>query len=277
MGDLGQINAIPFNVRDVDTVRDAVKNSTTVVNLIGKHYETKHLLPWWINYTLDDVHVKAARTIAEISAEAGVDKLIHVSALNANPDSPSAWFRTKALGEVAVREAFPTATIVRPTDMFGAEDRFLLSIADNARLLGQNILINGGKQRLQPVDVQNVADAIVAVVGEDSYAGKFVELAGPREYERREVVQRVKDITQMPYGMVDLPPQLLRVAAQILEKLPNPILTQDQVVKLELDNVLSPSEGAVTFEDLGIKPVMLESYAYDYLRMYRRTSKLANA
>lgn len=322
MGDLGQINPIPFSARDEDSVRNAVKNSNTVINLIGKHYETKHLFPWWVNNTLHDCHVKAAQTIAKVSANAGVERFMHVSALSADHNSRSVWNRTKAEGEDAVRAAFPTATLVRPATIYGAEDRFLINIGDYARSLGKIPVVNGGTQKLQPVDVQDVADAIVAVQQNSRLDGSTLDLAGPNVYTMAEIIQRVKEMTEQKLGVLDFPPALLEKIGSFVEMTPNPWLTADQVVMMGEDNVLNTNSEAVTFDStaismarlvheqemdalaaagqgeamaqkdrefndslmhmsnerlLGVVPGVLESHAYDYLRMFRRISKLSTA
>ncbi|MFN3504199.1 MAG: hypothetical protein ACK4ZJ_18285, partial [Allorhizobium sp.] len=194
--------------RDRDSIRTAVKQSDIVVNLIGKTYETKHYVPWLVNYSFEDVNVDIARTIAEVCAEEvrgvachcccccccccccsqrsdearqGVSRLVHFSALSADPDSPSPWCRTKvrgtrrtplrcrscaarqALGELAVREAFPEATVVRPATMFGQEDQLLNTFVKWIRFMGRTLVVDGGARKLQPVWVEDVAEAVAVV------------------------------------------------------------------------------------------------------------------
>lgn len=124
-GDLGQIYFTPYNLKDEDSIRKAVKYSNVVVNLVGRDWETK-------NFKFNDVHVEGARRLARISKECGVDRFIHISALNASDDPEghilpkgSEFLRSKYQGEIAVMEEFPEATIFRPSDIYGQEDRFL--------------------------------------------------------------------------------------------------------------------------------------------------------
>ena len=159
MADLGNVAPIPFCVRDRESVRNAVSGSDVVINLIGKHYETKHFVPWWINNSFDDVHVETARTIGEICSEVGIPRLIHHSSIAAKPNSESAWASSKYRGELVIRKAFPGVDIVRSATIYGHEDRFLNWFA-NRMMLGGIPLVDGGKARLQPVFVNDVAKAI---------------------------------------------------------------------------------------------------------------------
>ena len=174
---------MPFSARDDASIVESIKRSDVVINLIGKHYETKHIVPTRradgrlcrINYGFDEVHVDIARRIARLSKEAGVKSLIHVSALSADLDSKSAWSRTKAQGELAVREEFPEAVIVKPATLFGHEDRFLNWIGESLKRLPKKTLIptrgvivfpllNGGENLVQPVWSGDVAKAVSQII-----------------------------------------------------------------------------------------------------------------
>lgn len=142
--------------------------------MIGKHYETKHIVPTRrangqlsrINYDFEEVNVAIPRRLAKLAKKAGVETFIHVSALSADINSSSKWSQTKALGEIAVREEFPEAIIVRPATIFGHEDRFLNRIAETIHALPRNIfpLINNGNTLVQPVFAGDVAKAIVQII-----------------------------------------------------------------------------------------------------------------
>lgn len=163
---------LPFNTRDKDSIRQAIKKSDIVVNLIGKHYETKHALPvrrsdgklCRVNYSFEEVHVEVAKTIAELTKEAGIPRLIHVSALSADSKSPSKWNVTKAKGEEVVRKAFPDAVIVKLATVFGPEDRFLNYIAEANSRLPIFPLLRNGSNLLQPVYVNDVAKGIWEII-----------------------------------------------------------------------------------------------------------------
>jgi NADH dehydrogenase (ubiquinone) 1 alpha subcomplex subunit 9 len=163
MGDLGVVCNVPFNPRDEDSVRRAIEGSDVVINLIGKDYETKHYAPTLINYGFQEVHVKIPEMLARISVEQGVTNFIHLSALGADQYSSSEWARTKAAGEQAVRAIAPGATIMRPADIFGPEDRFLTWLARLYSTLPRIPLVDGGNTRVQPLYVDDLAHAIFKV------------------------------------------------------------------------------------------------------------------
>jgi dTDP-4-dehydrorhamnose reductase len=155
MGDLGRVNPVPYDPRVVDSVRTVVRPSQLVVNLIGKDFETKHVFGSLTkNYTYEQVHAEVPRMIAQVCAEQGVGQLIHMSSLAARPGVLSKVEESRLLGELAVRAHFPNATILKPANIFGDEDRFMNQIGRMARALPYFALVNGGKARLQPVYVR---------------------------------------------------------------------------------------------------------------------------
>lgn len=141
----------------------ALQANSPCVGSAGKDYATTHYVPWLVNYSLWDTHVEVAERIAELSVELGVTNLVHLGALQSDASSASEWARSKAAGEDAVREVAPGATIVRPADMYGAEDRFLNTFARMHQSLPRTILVDGGVARCQPVFVMDVAEAIVKI------------------------------------------------------------------------------------------------------------------
>jgi NADH dehydrogenase (ubiquinone) 1 alpha subcomplex subunit 9 len=242
-----------------------------VINLIGRDYETGH-------YSFADVNVDAARRIAAISADAGVTRFIHFSALGASPDAPSAQLRTKAAGEAAVAAAFPGATVFRPAPLFGTEDRLLRTWAGLSKLMPFVPLIDGGHTRMAPVDVRDVAAAVKAVVVDDAAAGRTYTLAGPQVFTVRELVELVYATIREPARTLHVPSQVAQLAAKPRELLqsfvpfPVPVLpaamyTSDNVAAMAVDYVAP--EGAPGFEELGIAPRKLEGINMDYLRAFR--------
>lgn len=179
-GDLGQVLFLPYDVRDYESVLKAMKYSNVVINLIGRDWETK-------NFKMDDVHVKAARTIAKAAKESGVQKLIHMSALNCSP-KPQSFFvsggskfmMSKFRGEEAVREEFPSAVIFRPSDIYGQEDRFLRYYIHGWRRTGHWIgLWKKGEETIkQPVAVSDVALGIVNAIKDSDADGKIFQAIG---------------------------------------------------------------------------------------------------
>lgn len=179
-GDLGQVLFQQFHLQDEESIRKSVKHSNVVINLVGRDWET-------MNFTFDDVHVDGARRLARIAKEMGVERFIHLSALNAeeNPTpivlkEGSKYLKSKYLGELAVREEFPQATIIRPSDVYGAEDRFLRMYAHNWRhqLRGVPLWKNGTETIKQPVFVSDVAQAIVNAAKDPDTAGQIYQAVG---------------------------------------------------------------------------------------------------
>ncbi len=242
-----------------------------VINLLGRDFETGR-------YSFADVNVDAARRIAQISADAGVTRLIHFSALGASADAPSAQLRTKAAGEAAVAAAFPGATVFRPAPIFGTEDRLLRTWAGCSKLLPFIPLIDGGATRMAPVDVRDVAAAVKAVITDDSLAGSTYTLAGPQVYTVAELVDLVFRTIREPARTLPVPAALATLAAkprEILQSLvpfPVPVLpaamyTSDAIASMGVD-LVAPQD-APGFSELGIAPRKMEGINIDYLRAFR--------
>ncbi len=244
-GSVGQIVPMAADVTDDQSVARAIQGSDTVINLIGALYETA---PW----SFQTVHVDAPARIARIAAANGVRKLVHVSAIGAGSRSASAYARSKAAGEQAVLQAFPSATIIRPSIVFGPEDAFFNKFASMAQIAPALPLI-GGNTKFQPVYVGDLADAITAAVHQDSAAGKTFELGGPRVYTFRELMElMLHEIRRKHRLLVPVPFNIAEKLGAFFEKIPliAPLLTRDQVELLKTDNVASPS--APGFKDLGM-------------------------
>jgi len=268
-GDLGRVSGYPYCPRNEDSVRRAIDGCDVVINLIGKDFDTHHVLPWWVNYTNEDQHARIPRMIAEISQEMGVHQFIHVSALAASKDSPSEWARTKAVGEDAVRKSFPGATIIRPADIFGDEDRFLNKYATMARALPYFIMTNDGNSLKQPVHSNDVAAAIVKTIQNTDSINQTYDLAGPSVMSTKEVVEFVFQQIRRPPVVVDLPPLFLQGLAFAMEMGPNPTMTRDKIKLDSADIILRSDSGNATFEDLGIEPSGMENISIRFLHQYR--------
>jgi NADH dehydrogenase len=196
---------------------------------------------------------------------------VHVSAIGANPESPSVYAHTKALGEKAVQEVFPGAVILRPSIVFGPEDDFFNRFASLARIAPALPLIGGGKTRFQPVFAGDVAKVVIAGLTGKATAGAAYELGGPEILSMKQVMQRVLTYTMRRRPLVPEPFWLAKLQAAFLQFLPKPPLTIDQVRLLELDNVVSEAARSAgrTLEGLGIEPVAIASVVPEYLEQYR--------
>jgi NADH dehydrogenase len=218
------------------------------------------------------VHVGAARTIADACAAAGVGRLVHVSALGANPESASNYACTKAAGEMAVREAKPDAVVIRPSIVFGSGDSFLNKFAAMASIAPALPLIGGGQTRFQPVYVGDAAEAIVRAVERPDATGRTFELGGPEVMTFEDILKLILRETRRRNGLVPLPFFAARAIGSLAQLTGvvgvTPVLTRDQVALLESDNVVSDS--AEGLAELGIQPTGIEAIAPAYLWRYRR-------
>ena len=260
MGEVGQITPLRAPVRDPIAVEAALEGADAAINLVGILYERG-------KQTFAGVHARGAQTVADAAAAAGVERLVQVSAIGADLHAAADYARSKGAGEAAVKTAFPSATILRPSIVFGPEDDFFNRFAAMARLSPALPLIGGGSTRFEPVYVGDVAQAIAKCVADPACAGKTYELGGPRIYTFKELLQLLLSEIRRRRLLVPLPFALAEVQARFLELLPVPPLTRDQLRMLRSDNVVS--EGALTLADLGIAPTAAEVILPTYLDRYR--------
>lgn len=265
LGGVGQIIPVQANVRYPESLIAPANGADAVINLVG-------ILAPSGKQTFKSVQDEGARHVAEAARAAGAKMLIHGSAIGADPSSPSVYARTKAAGERAVMEIFPDAVITRPSVVFGPEDEFFNRFAALARLSPALPLIGGGKTQFQPVFVGDVAKAVIAALTGKAQAGAVYELGGPEILTMKEVMQRVLAYTMRKRWLVPLPFPLAKLQGAMLQILPNPPLTLDQVRLLEKDNVVSEAakRDHRTLEELGIvEPVAVGAVVPDYLEQYR--------
>jgi NADH dehydrogenase len=261
LGNVGQVQLSACNVRNKDSIARAVHGSSAVINLVGILQPGGH-------QDFESVHKEGAGEIARAAREAGVQRLVHMSAIGADRRSESAYARTKGEGEAEVRAAFPSATIFRPSIVFGPEDDFFNRFARMAQIAPALPLIGGGRTRFQPVYVCDVADALVAAAVDGGAAGRTYELGGPRVYTFREILELVLAETRRKRPLVPVPFGVAKMMGLFAGILPNAPITADQVEMLKQDNVVSPD--ALTLQDLGIDATPAESVVGGYLRQYRR-------
>ena len=270
-GGVGQIQIVQANIRDHASVARAVDSVDAVVNLVG-------ILAPSGAQTFDAVQGTAPRTIAAAAQAAGVSRLVHISAIGADPQSPSAYARSKAAGERGIFETVPNAIIFRPSIVFGPEDDFFNRFAAMARLSPVLPLIGGGRTRFQPVYVGDVAQAVAIACDMSSdnspsraKPGTIYEVGGPDIKTFRECLEMMLSIAHRKRRFVNVPFPIARIQARILEFLPKPPLTVDQVELLTQDNVVSRqaiAEGR-TLAGLAIAPRALEVILPTYLDRYR--------
>jgi len=260
MGNFGQIASAWVDLRSEEALARVLAQASDVVNLIGILHERGH-------QTFQALHAELPGRIARAANAAGAARMVQMSALGANAQSVSAYARTKAAGEDAVREAFPGATVFRPSVVVGPEDGFFNRFAEMARFSPVLPLFGGGQTRFQLVYVGDVADALVAALQREDAPGQTYELGGPEVYTFEQCLRYMLEVIGRRRWLVSIPFNLAEVQARFLEWLPSPPLTRDQVELLKSDNVVS--EGALTLRHLGVTPTPIELVVPDYLVRYR--------
>jgi len=245
----GRIEAVAADVWNEATVAQAVEGSVAAVNTVG-HYVEKH------GASFDAVHGEGARHVAHQALKAGVGRLVHISGIGSDPTSASPYVRARGVGEALVRDAFKGATILRPSVLFGPEDKFLNTLVRVARVAPVLALFGRGETRLQPVFVGDVAEALARVLADPGTGGKVFELGGPRVYTYRELLELVLRKVRRKRLLVPVPFAVWEATAAALSVLPSPPLTADMVTLMKRDNVVGA--GALGLKDLGISPVAVE-------------------
>lgn len=264
-GNVGQVEPVQANIRDDASTARAVQGADVVINCVGILYENSR-------QKFDTVQTEGAGRIARAAAAAGARKMIHISAIGADADSDSVYARTKADGEAAVLEAFPSAVILRPSIIFGAEDQFFNRFAGMAKF-SPVIPMIGAETKFQPVYVDNVAEAASNAATGD--AEGVYELGGPQTYEFRELMKLMLAETRRRRLLLAVPFFAARLIAWVLDLvgtlsfglLANRQITRDQVKLLANDNVVSDDANGLA--DLGVHPTTVESVIGEYLYAYR--------
>ncbi|HTQ13690.1 MAG TPA: complex I NDUFA9 subunit family protein [Rhizomicrobium sp.] len=260
MGTVGQILVMKTDARDADAVAAAVKGADAVVNLVG-------ILNPGGGQNYHEAHVEVPRNIGRAAKAAGVGTVIHVTTMGIGPDSESAYARSKAEGEIALRAEFPEATLIKPSLVFGPEDGFFNKFANLARFTPVLPLIGGGNTKFQPVFVGDVAQAILKCATDPATRGGAYELGGPNVYTFKQMLEIILRESGRRRILVPIPFWAATIKSWFLQFLPGKLLTPDQVKFLRTDNVVAP--GARTLADLGIAPDSLEAVLPSYLWRFR--------
>jgi NADH dehydrogenase len=267
MGRVGQIHAVQANLRYPESVMAAARDADAVVNLVGILFERGR-------QRFDAVMTAGAQAVAQ-AAKAVAAPLVHVSAIGADENSASRYARAKAEGERLVRSAHDGAIIFRPSIVFGPEDDFFNRFAALARMAPALPLVGGGATRMQPVFAGDVAEAIAKAVDGELAAGTIYEVGGPDIRTFKQLMQFVLATTQRRRLLVPVPFAVMKLLAMILQFLPKPPITPDQVELLKADNVISENarrEGR-TLEGMGITPESIEAIVPTYLWRFRKTGQ----
>ena len=260
LGQVGQFGFVQADVRNLEGVRRAVYDASIVINLVGV-----------FGRQMQSVHVDGARHVAEAAREAGAKSLVHISAMGADPDSASNYGRTKGEGEAAVRKAFPAATIVRPSLVFGAEDNLTNRFAAMARLPFLPVI--ACKRNFQPVYVRDLAKAIaMAALDPTAHGGQTYEIGGPQVLSMVELHRAIFELTGQDPDLLPLPDAFASLLSSF-GWLPGAPLTRDQWMMLQRDNV--PSGELPGLEAFGINPTPLAAVGYEWLGRFHKGGKFA--
>ncbi|WP_380872306.1 3-beta-hydroxy-Delta(5)-steroid dehydrogenase [Sphingomonas sp. DBB INV C78] len=261
LGGLGQTQFAAADITKADSVARVVAGSDAVINLVGI-----------LKGDFDSLHVAGARNIAEAARDAGVGALVQVSAIGADATAESHYARSKGEGEAAVRAAFPNATIIRPSIIFGPEDQFVNRFANMARLPVLPVI--RGQAKFQPVFVADVARAIaMAALDPTTFGGRTFELGGPETISMADLNAWIAKAAGRDPAILQIPDQAARLMARIGGWAPGAPITWDQWLMLQKDNVVGA--GAEGFAAFGIQPSPLEAIAPGWLVQYRRHGRFA--
>lgn len=265
-GSVGQIQPIQANVRDLNSVRRAVRGADIVINLVGIGHSAG-------KQSFDAVHVAGAANVAQAAKEAGASRLVHMSALGVDQAAEvSRYAASKLDGEAEVFKAFPEAVVIRPSILFGPGDGFFNLMGFLARAFPVLPLI-GGNTRFQPIFVGDVALAFALAAGGQVKPGRVYELGGPQMETYRQLMERVLHETARKRPLVPLSQRLAKLLAAPLGILPGkPLLTSDQVALLGVDNVVSAAaiKEKRTLAAFGITPTSMDTVLPTYLYRFRK-------
>ena len=252
-----QPQPVAADVHDERSVADALDGAYGAVNAVSLYVEHGP-------QTFHSVHVEAAQRVASQARRAGVQRLVHVSGIGADPRSSSLYIRKRGEGELAVQAAFPGATLVRPAVMFGPDDAFLTAIVSLLRRFPAFPMFGDGQTRLQPAYVEDIAEAIARTMQRDETRATTFECGGPRAYSYEELLRTVAREIGLNPTLIPIPFAAWHASAWMAEVLPNPPITRNQVELMRRDNV--PTAGTPGFGELGISPSPLEQMLQEIRR-----------
>jgi uncharacterized protein YbjT (DUF2867 family) len=248
-GSNAQLEPVAADIHDERSVASSLAGTQAAVNAVSLYVEHRA-------ETFQAVHVAGAERLARLARAAGVERLIHISGIGADAASPSAYIRSRGQGERAVRSAFPEATLFRPSVMFGPDDAFLTTILGLLRRLPVYPMFGHGQTRLQPVHVEDVAEAVARVIERGDSPGSTFECGGPRVLSYDELIATVARAARLQARRIPVPFAVWHGLARLAEMLPYAALTRNQVELMEIDTVAS--QRARGLADLDIRPRDLE-------------------
>ena len=266
LGNPGQIDLEKVNLFDEERLRTLIKSSDVVINLVGILYETK-------KQKFEDIHAKFPDLLSKLCSELNIKKLVHISALGINETVSSQYMQSKLKGEKNIINNFDRSVILRPSVIFGPEDRFFNQFASLAEFFPVLPLIGGGLTYFQPIYVGDIAKSIVAVLEKEEINNNIYELGGPQTFTFKELMEILLKQIKKKRFLVPVPFLFAKFQAKILQLLPKPLLTTDQVEMLKYDNVVTNNYS--TLKDLKINPKTIDSVLPDYIWRFRKGGQFA--
>ena len=250
LDDTDGLETVRADVRDEASVEAAVEGAETVINSVALYVERG-------DATFRAVHVEGAKHVAEATRQAGANRLLQISGIGAGTDATSSYVRCRAEGEATVRDAFPQATIFRPSAIFGPDDAFLNTFITIVRRFPVIALLGRGTARVQPVFVDDVAEAAARFAGGYGEEGQIYELGGPNIYSYRDFLRLIGHHVGRSPLLIPIPVGVWNGLAAAAKLLPNPPLTDAQVFLMSRDNIASPD--LPNLRELGVTPTALET------------------
>ena len=260
LGNPGQIELIKTNIFNVEDVKQVLKNCDYAINLVGILYETR-------KQKFIQIHSHFPYLLSNLCNEIGIKNLIHVSALGVKEKHSSQYIQSKFQGEKNIKNFFKPSVILRPSLIFGPEDKFFNTFASYARISPALPLIGGGKTKFAPIYCVDVGKAIVKALELKNTKPKIYELGGPENYSFRELIEILLGEIKKKRFLVNIPFNIAKFQSYFLQMLPNPILTMDQVELLKYDNIISGEHP--TLKDLGIQGKTIHSILPEYIYRFR--------
>ncbi len=260
LGSPGQIELFKTNIFDQKDVEQVLKNCDLAINLVGILYETR-------KQKFDQIHSQFPYLLSKLCNELGIKKLIHISALGVKEKHNSKYIQSKLQGEKNIQENFKPSVILRPSIVFGPEDKFFNTFASIAQFSPFLPLVGGGKTKFAPIYVGDVANFIAKAIELNNSEPKIYELGGPENYSFKELMEILLTEIKKKRLLIPIPFGVARFQSYFLQMMPNPLLTPDQVELLKHNNIVSGDHP--TLKDLGVTGTPIQTILPKYIYRFR--------
>ena len=260
LGSPGQIELFKTNIFDQESVKQVLKNCDLAINLVGILYETR-------KQKFNQIHSQFPHLLSNLCNELGTKNLIHVSALGVRERHTSQYMQSKLQGEKNIQDNFKPSVILRPSVVFGPEDKFFNTFASIAQFSPVLPLIGGGKTKFVPIYVGDVAKAVVKTLDLNNSEPEIYELGGPKNYSFKELMEILLIEIKKKRFLIPIPFGMAKFQSYFLQMMSNPLLTPDQVEMLKYNNIVSGDYP--TLKDLGISGTPIQSVLPKYIYRFR--------